>query len=72
MATNRPFPFTFINYLSFAGLEGGEAKVNKETTAVEFFGEDEIPPLSLSRVTPEQIQFCFETQQNPDRPCRFD
>jgi hypothetical protein len=53
-------------------LLGGEAKTSAETTGVEFVGENEIPPLSLSRNTPEQIKFCFDARINPDAPCRFD
>ena len=54
------------------GLLGGEAKTSTETTGVEFAGENEIPPLSLSRNTREQIQFCFDARKNPDNPCQFD
>lgn len=67
-----PFPFHVYKFFILCRLEGGAAKVNMETTAVEFFSRDEIPPLSVSRVTREQIQFCFEAQQDPDRPCQFD
>jgi hypothetical protein len=43
-----------------------------ETTGVEFFGENEILPLSASRVTREQIHFCSEAQQDSNGSCRFD
>src|SRR3984957_20468437 len=38
-------------------LRGGwaDARTSAETTGVEFFGENEIPTLSISRVTREQI-----------------
>jgi hypothetical protein len=29
-------------------------------------------PLSLSRVTREQIEFCFAARKNANAPCRFD
>jgi ADP-ribose pyrophosphatase YjhB (NUDIX family) len=67
-----PFPFHVYKLFILCRLEGGEARTTMETTGVEFFGENEIPPLSISRVTREQIQFCFEAQKNSDRPCRFD
>ena len=67
-----PFPFHVYKLFILCRLEGGEAKVTMETTAVEFFSQGEIPPLSLSRVTGEQIQFCFEAHKDPDGPCRFD
>jgi ADP-ribose pyrophosphatase YjhB (NUDIX family) len=67
-----PFPFHVYKFFILCRLEGGEARTSAETTGVEFFGEDEIPPLSVSRVTRGQIQFCFEAQKKPDAPCRFD
>jgi len=67
-----PFPFHVYKLFILCRLEGGEARTTVETTGVEFFGENEIPPLSISRVTREQIQFCFETQNNSVGPCRFD
>ena len=67
-----PFPFHVYKLFILCRLVGGEAKATMETTGVEFVGENEIPPLSLSRVTREQIQFCFDARKNPDGPCRFD
>ncbi|HXC62380.1 MAG TPA: NUDIX hydrolase [Nitrospiria bacterium] len=67
-----PFPFHVYKLFILCRLAGGEAKATMETTGVEFVGENEIPPLSLSRVTREQIQFCFDARKNPDGPCRFD
>ena len=67
-----PFPFHVYKLFILCRLAGGEAKATMETTGVEFVGENEIPPLSVSRVTREQIQFCFDARKNPDGPCRFD
>jgi ADP-ribose pyrophosphatase YjhB (NUDIX family) len=67
-----PMPFHVYKLFILCRLEGGEAKTSAETTAVEFFGQNEIPTLSISRVTREQIQYCFEVQSKPDAPCRFD
>ena len=67
-----PFPFHVYKLFILCRLEGGEARTAMETIGVEFFGEDEIPPLSISRVTREQIQFCFETQNSSVGTCRFD
>jgi ADP-ribose pyrophosphatase YjhB (NUDIX family) len=67
-----PFPFHVYKLFILCRLEGGEAKTSWETTGVEFFGENEIPPLSTSRVTRDQIQFCFEAEKDPATPCRFD
>jgi ADP-ribose pyrophosphatase YjhB (NUDIX family) len=67
-----PFPFHVYKLFILCRLLGGEAKTSMETTGVEFVGENEIPPLSLSRNTREQIPFCFEARKNPDNPCQFD
>jgi len=67
-----PFPFHVYKLFILCGLEGGEARTTFETSGVDFFGENEIPPLSISRVTLDQVQFCFETQKHPTPLCRFD
>jgi ADP-ribose pyrophosphatase YjhB (NUDIX family) len=43
-----------------------------EAEGVGFFGEDELPELSLSRVTPAQIRRFFEHHRRPDLPADFD
>jgi ADP-ribose pyrophosphatase YjhB (NUDIX family) len=43
-----------------------------EAEAVGFFGEDELPEFSLSRVTPAQIRRFFEHHRRPDLPSDFD
>lgn len=67
-----PFPFHVYKLFILCRLEGGEARTTMETIGVEFVDENDIPPLSLSRVTREQVQFCFDARRNPDGPCRFD
>lgn len=53
-------------------LVGGEARTSAETTEVGWFGEDDIPPLSLGRVTAEQIARWFKHWREPDLPTEFD
>ncbi len=43
-----------------------------ETSDPTWFGEDSIPPLSLARVTPEEIMRMFEHLRQPDLPTDFD
>jgi ADP-ribose pyrophosphatase YjhB (NUDIX family) len=43
-----------------------------EAEEVNFFGEDELPEVSLSRVTPAQIRRFFEHHRRPDLPADFD
>ena len=53
-------------------LTGGKAKASAETTAVDWFGENEIPPLSLGRVTAGQIKRWFQHWRAPGLPTDFD
>jgi hypothetical protein len=43
-----------------------------ETNEVEFFGENEIPELSQTRVTPNQLTRLFEYARNPNLQADFD
>jgi ADP-ribose pyrophosphatase YjhB (NUDIX family) len=59
--------------LFFIGeLRGGKAEHSVETSGVEFFGEHELPPLSLTRVTPAQVKHMFEHSRNPVWPTFYD
>ncbi len=53
-------------------LVGGAARTSAETTAVAWFGEDELPPLSQGRVTAGQIGRWFKHWRQPDLPTEFD
>ena len=43
-----------------------------DTDGIGFFGEDELPELSLSRVTPALISRFFQQYRDPDQPADFD
>ena len=52
---------------------GGEAAATGiETDGVGFFQSTNIPPLSLTRVTPAQIVRLFEHYEHPEWPADFD
>ena len=53
-------------------ITGGQPTPSYETTAVEFFGPHDLPPLSEGRVSPSQIRRCFEFLHHPDQPTDFD
>jgi len=53
-------------------LLGGAARSSNETTAVGFFAEDALPPLSLARVTERQIRRMFEHARDPSLPTDYD
>ena len=67
-------PFLFHVYKLFIRLEivGGAAATSSETGQVAFFGETEIPELSITRVTPWQVKRMFEHLRNPNMPTDFD
>jgi ADP-ribose pyrophosphatase YjhB (NUDIX family) len=53
-------------------LTGGSARPSEETSAVDFFARDALPPLSLGRTTAAQIELMFEHAEHPDLPAGFD
>lgn len=67
-------PHAFHAYkLFFLGeLVGGSAQDSHETSGAQFFPEHQLPPLSLSRVTPKQIAHMFKHFRNPALPTSFD
>lgn len=67
-------PYGFHIYKLFFECEllGGEATESAETAEAAFFPEDEIPALSLPRVTPEQIARFFAHHRHPEWPTDFD
>jgi len=67
-------PHAFHSYkLFFLGqLLGGSAQDSHETAGAHFFPEHDLPPLSISRVTPAQIAHMFEHLRNPALPTSFD
>jgi ADP-ribose pyrophosphatase YjhB (NUDIX family) len=67
-------PFIFHIYKLFFQCEllGGKPVDSAETSEARFFGEDDIPELSLPRVTPAQIKRFFDHYRHPDWPTDFD
>ena len=51
---------------------GGAPRISNETTAVAFFRRDELPPLSLGRTTPAQIERMFVHREHLALPTEFD
>lgn len=67
-------PYVFHVYKLFfvCKLTGGAPATSIETDGVDFFAEDNLPDLSLPRVTESQIKRMFEHYRNPDLPTDFD
>lgn len=53
-------------------ITGGAPRISDETTAVAFFGRDELPPLSLGRVTHAQIDRVYRHRAEVHLPTEFD
>ena len=53
-------------------LVSGSPSPSIETDEVAFFGENEIPQLSLGRVVPEQVARVFQHYRHPDWATDFD
>jgi ADP-ribose pyrophosphatase YjhB (NUDIX family) len=67
-----PMPYHVYKLFFLCETVGGVAKAGIETDAVSFFAENRIPPLSLARVTPEQITHLFGHHRHPEWPTSFD
>lgn len=67
-----PFPFHIYKAFFLCKITGGKATVSNETNGVEFFGEDEIPKLSESRVLPHQLKNFFQRNKNDNWITEFD
>ena len=68
-----PYPFHIWKLFFVCEITGGEARGGLETSAVEFFAEDELPrDLSISRVLLPQLQRMFEHMRRPELPTDFD
>jgi ADP-ribose pyrophosphatase YjhB (NUDIX family) len=68
-----PFPY-HVSKLFFLCeiVGGGEPRPNLEASEVAFFGQDELPELSTSRVLPARIHRFFEHRRHPECPTDFD
>jgi len=53
-------------------ITGGSARPSDETSDVGFFARDALPPLSLGRTTPAQIERMFGHFAHPEWPADFD
>ena len=53
-------------------IVAGEFRPNSETTESRFFGVDELPVLSDSKNTAEQVRMCFDAYHDEDWAVQFD
>lgn len=62
-----PSPLYVYKIFILCKKTGGQLQTGIETTGVNFFSREYLPPLSLERITPEQINLMFELYLNPEK-----
>lgn len=67
-----PMYFSVYKLFFLCEITGGAPASSIETGEIAFFREDDLPELSLGRVTPEEIHTLFEHYRKPDIPTEFD
>jgi len=67
-----PIPWYTYKLFFICRLTGGAPARSNETDAVDVFDENDIPQLSLTRVTPTQIRHMFDHFRHPEWPTSFD
>lgn len=69
---DRPFPFDLYNLFMECEIIGGDATSGLETSDVGFFDQDNLPELSIRRVTKVQILKMFELHNDKKLEPIFD
>lgn len=69
---HSPHPNAVYKMFFLCKTVGGTLQNGKETRGVGFFPENELPELSIDRVTASQIERMFEHRRTPDLPTDFD
>lgn len=67
-----PSPYHVYKIFIQCELHGGQAKQGMETSEVEFFAENNLPPLSVERNTKSQIEWVFKYLHHPEEPVYID
>lgn len=65
-------PYSIYKFFFICELIGGTASPSLETSAVDFFHFEQLPELSLGRVTPAQIGRMYDHRRNPGLMTEFD
>lgn len=67
-----PSPYHVYKIFIQCEIVGGEIKEGIETSAVGFFGKDELPPLSVERNTESQVKRMFQHAEGKQESVDFD
>ncbi|MDL2224264.1 NUDIX hydrolase [Bacteroidales bacterium OttesenSCG-928-M06] len=70
---NTPlFAYGVCKIFILCEIIGGKFNKNIETVESNYFSLNELPPLSLDKNTPEQVELCFQAYKNPNWEVVFD
>jgi ADP-ribose pyrophosphatase YjhB (NUDIX family) len=64
--------FSVYKLFFLCEITGGAPASSIETGGIRFFAEDNLPELSLGRVTLQEIHMLFEHYRHPELPTEFD
>ncbi len=67
-----PSPYHTHKAIFRCEIIGGEPTLNVEVDEIGFFGEEELPPLSIERITKPPLKRLFEHSRDPNLPTDFD
>ena len=67
-----PIPYHVYKLVFLCEVLDDTPSPDVDTDGVGFFGEQDLPELSVSRVTPAQISRFFQQLRDPDQPADFD
>lgn len=67
-----PLAHSIYKLFFICEITGGEPTENVEIDGIGFFAEGELPELSLSRITGDEIARCFEHYRDLELPTDFD
>jgi len=67
-----PFPFHVYKLFFLCEIVGGAPRPNEEASEIAFFAENELPELSVSRVTEAEIKTFFRYLADPAGETEFD
>ena len=69
---HTPIPYHVYKLVFLCEIVDATPSEAVDADGVAFFGEHELPELSISRVTPAQIGSFFEHHRHPELPTNFD
>jgi HAD superfamily hydrolase (TIGR01549 family) len=70
--SHPPSPYHVYKMFIHCAIVGGSAQGGVETSEVQFFGENELPPLSVERNTEKQIKLMFEYLRDSNKKVILD